>query len=241
MCERPRRETIETERVSHTKGVHNGRDAKPAKAERAETRNPRRQRGPRRETREGKEQRPRRVIAKAERATAETRNREGRVKRPRETRNPQRQRSNAKLASASHALRAEEDTRCVQKEPRKATCYVQRRSRDGRARQGVLTGYMRRREPCGRHRDDRGHVQRAHVTRGTKRMQRESGSRERTNRASEAIEHEVNTHCMVHPNAENRGVCLGGGVCGCGVHSRSVGLCRPLIGELPVGRPATVQ
>ena len=61
------------------------------------------------------------------------------------------------------------------------------------------------------------------------------------NRASEAIEHEVNTHCMVHPNAENRGVCLGGGVCGCGVHSRSVGLCRPLIGELPVGRPATVQ
>ena len=32
------------------------------------------------------------------------------------------------------------------------------------------------------------------------------------NRASEAIEHEVNTHCMVHPNAENRGVCLGGGV-----------------------------
>ena len=30
-------------------------------------------------------------------------------------------------------------------------------------------------------------------------------------------------------------------VCGCGVHSQSVGLCRPLIGELPVGRPATVQ
>ena len=196
MCKRPRRKNAKAERVSHTKGVHNGRDAKPAKAERAETRNPRRQR-----------------------ATAETRN-------------PRRQR---------HALRAKEATRCVQKEPRKATCYVQRRSRDGRARQGVLTGYMRRREPCGRHRDDRGHVQRAHVTRGTKRMQRESGSRERTNRASEAIEHEVNTHCMVHPNAENRGVCLGGGVCGCGVHSRSVGLCRPLIGELPVGRPATVQ
>jgi hypothetical protein len=161
-----------------------------------------------------------------------------------ETRNPRRQRATAETRNPRrqrHALRAKEATRCVQKEPRKATCYVQRRSRDGHARQEVLTGYMRRREPCGRHRDDRGHVQRAHVTRGTKRMQRESGSRERTNRASEAIEHEVNTHCMVHPNAENRGVCLGGGVCGCGVHSRSVGLCRPLIGELPVGRPATVQ
>ena len=206
----------------------------------AETRNPRRQRGPRRETREGKEQRPRRVIAKAERATAETRNREGRVKRPRETRNPQRQRSNAKLASASHALRAEEDTRCVQKEPRKATCYVQRRSRDGHARQEVLTGYMRRREPCGRHRDDRGTCK-EHMSHAADKCREKAEAENELNRASEAIEHEVNTHCMVHPNAENRGVCLGGGVCGCGVHSRSVGLCRPLIGELPVGRPATVQ
>jgi hypothetical protein len=182
--------------VSHTKGVHNGRDAKPAKAERAETRNPRRQR-----------------------ATAETRN-------------PRRQR---------HALRAKEATRCVQKEPRKATCYVQRRSRDGHARQEVLTGYMRRREPCGRHRDDRGTCK-EHMSHAAPDKCREKAEAENElNRASEAIEHEVNTHCMVHPNAENRGVCLGGGVCGCGVHSRSVGLCRPLIGELPVGRPATVQ
>ena len=171
--------------------------------------------------------------------TAETRN-------PRRQRGPRRETREGKEQRPRRETREGRDTRCVQRKTR-AVCrenhesHVQRRSRDGHARQEVLTGYMRRREPCGRHRDDRGHVQRAHVTRGTKRMQRESGSRERTNRASEAIEHEVNTHCMVHPNAENRGVCLGGGVCGCGVHSRSVGLCRPLIGELPVGRPATVQ
>ena len=169
---------------------------------------------------------------------AETRN-------PRRQRGPRRETREGKEQRPRRETREGRDTRCMQRKTR-AVCrenhesHVQRRSRDGHARQEVLTGYMRRREPCGRHRDDRGTCK-EHMSHAADKCREKAEAENELNRASEAIEHEVNTHCMVHPNAENRGVCLGGGVCGCGVHSRSVGLCRPLIGELPVGRPATVQ